>query len=227
MADENGPGSSATGAGGFKLCARFVELLPVTGASISVTTASGAQSTIGITDSTAAEIERLQFELGEGPHWDVLRTGRAVFVSDTTTEASDRWPVFASAIAALKVGAIFALPLKMGAVTVGVVDLYRSTPGALRTSEVAAALSLAAANSEQALRQAVASADEEHRESAMAPAMRREIHQATGMILIQLGVSATEAFTRLKARAFAEGRSVAEVAHDIVHRTLTFTHEND
>jgi hypothetical protein len=115
----------------------------------------------------------------------------------------------------------------MGAVTVGVVDLYRSTPGALRDDEVSAGLSLAEEISEQALLQAIASASVSGAESAMTPAMRREIHQATGMILIQLNVSATEAFTRLQARAFADSRSVAEVAHDVVQRSLSFSFDHD
>jgi hypothetical protein len=208
------------------LCQRFVDLLPITGASISVTSESGAQSTIGITDLVAAELEQLQFELGEGPHWEVLKTGLAVFVPDTA-EATARWPVFGSAVANLPVGAMFALPLRMGAVTVGVVDLYRSTPGELRGQDAGAALSLAGSIAELALRYAVVSAeDDAAAESVMAPAMRREIHQATGMILIQLGVTATEAFTRLQGRAFADGRSVADVAHDVVDRSLAFTHDD-
>jgi hypothetical protein len=220
-------GPRGAAAASLELCQRFVGLLPVTGASISVTSASGAQSTIGITDSVAAELEQLQFELGAGPHWDVLKTGLAVFVPDTRALVTARWPMFGSAIANLPVGAVFALPMRMGAVTVGVVDLYRSTPGELRGPDVGAALSLASSIAEQALRYAVVSADDDAGvETVMAPAMRREIHQATGMIFIQLGVSATEAFTRLQARAFADGRPVADIAHDVVNRSLAFTHDD-
>jgi hypothetical protein len=217
----------ASGEAALALCTGFVHALPVSGASISVMSAIGAQITIGITDPTAAEIERIQFELGEGPHWDVLKTGLPVMVADASTENSDRWPMFSRAISTVPVGAIFAFPLTMGAVTVGVVDLYRSTPGALRADEVSAGLALAEEISEQALLQAVASASVSGAESAMTPAMRREIHQATGMILIQLNVSATEAFTRLQARAFADSRSVAEVAHDVVQRSLSFSFDHD
>lgn len=210
------------------LCQKFLDLLPITGASISVTSAAGAQSTIGITDPVAAELERIQFELGEGPHWDVLKTGTAAFVPDAQAESADRWPIFGSTIANVPVGAVFALPLRMGAATVGVVDLYRSTPGELRGPDAGAALSLASSIAEQAMRYAVVSADDDaEAETVMAPALRREIHQATGMILIQLGVSPTEAFTRLQARAFADGRAVADVAHDVVSRALTFTQNDD
>ena len=56
----------------------------------------------------------------------------------------------------------------------------------------------------------------------MAPALRREVHQATGMIIAQLDATPTEAFSRLRAYAFASGRSVGDVAADVVHRRLNF-----
>jgi AmiR/NasT family two-component response regulator len=46
------------------------------------------------------------------------------------------------------------------------------------------------------------------------------VYHATGMIMVQLGVSAEEALLRLRARAFAQGRSAAEVARAVVDRSL-------
>jgi len=224
MENELGTRSSEMAAASQELCNRFVALLPISGASISITSALGGQSTIGISDSIAARLEQLQFELGEGPHWEALQTGRPALVSDVDEIDATMWPMFRSAIAGLDVGAIFALPLKMGAVTVGVVDLYRSTPGPLRPPDLSAGMDLAQSLSSQALRHAVVSADDDAgAETSLSPAMRREIHQATGMIFVQLGVSATEAFTRLQARAFADGRPLAEVALDVVQRKLDFS----
>jgi AmiR/NasT family two-component response regulator len=48
------------------------------------------------------------------------------------------------------------------------------------------------------------------------------VHQATGMIQAQLDTTATDAFLRLRARAFASGVPVDEVAREIVARRLTF-----
>lgn len=206
------------------LCVRFVELLPVTGASISIISDLGGKSTIAITDSVAARLEQLQFDLGEGPHWEALRTGKPALVPDVRAEQAERWPMFSLAIAELRVAALFALPLTIGAVTVGVVDLYRSTSGALLRADLTAGLTLAASISEQALRYAAASAHhDEPEESPLAPAMRREVHQATGMVLVQLNISATEAFSRLQARAFSEDRPLTDVALDVVQRKLDFS----
>jgi AmiR/NasT family two-component response regulator len=52
---------------------------------------------------------------------------------------------------------------------------------------------------------------------------RMEIHQATGMVLAQLGISAQDALARLRAYAFVEQRLLSDVAHDVVSRWLRFT----
>jgi hypothetical protein len=43
------------------------------------------------------------------------------------------------------------------------------------------------------------------------------------MVLAQTGTSATDALLLLRAHAFAQGRTVREVARDVVARTLDFT----
>src|SRR6202012_1490622 len=48
------------------------------------------------------------------------------------------------------------------------------------------------------------------------PAHWPEVHQATGMVSVRLGVSVDEAFVRLRAHAFADGRSLKAVARDVV-----------
>jgi AmiR/NasT family two-component response regulator len=49
-----------------------------------------------------------------------------------------------------------------------------------------------------------------------------EIHQATGMISVQLGVGLEEAFSRLRARALAQGRTLSELAGEVIARRLRF-----
>jgi hypothetical protein len=51
---------------------------------------------------------------------------------------------------------------------------------------------------------------------------RAEVHQATGMISVQLGVSLEEAFVRLRAHAFANGAALGDVAGEVVGRRLRF-----
>ncbi len=54
---------------------------------------------------------------------------------------------------------------------------------------------------------------------------RAEIHQATGMVVAQLGINAQDAFARLRAYAFAEQRLLSDVARDVVQRKLRFSND--
>ena len=51
---------------------------------------------------------------------------------------------------------------------------------------------------------------------------RPEIHQATGMLIVQLGVTAAVALSRLRAHAYAHDRLLHDVAADVVARRLRF-----
>ena len=68
--------------------------------------------------------------------------------------------------------------------------------------------------------QADAPPDELHEALANEPPHWAEIHQATGMVSVQLGVSLSDAFVRLRAHAFAHGRTLRFVSREIVRRRL-------
>ena len=53
------------------------------------------------------------------------------------------------------------------------------------------------------------------------PEQREQVHQAVGMLIAAFGIPADQALARLRGYAFAVGRLVDEVAHDIVARRLT------
>jgi hypothetical protein len=46
------------------------------------------------------------------------------------------------------------------------------------------------------------------------------VHNAAGMVSVQLGVSVTEALIRLRAYAFSQDRLVRDVAEDVASRRL-------
>jgi AmiR/NasT family two-component response regulator len=51
---------------------------------------------------------------------------------------------------------------------------------------------------------------------------RLVVHQATGMVSVQLDVTAADALATLRARAFQTGRSIQQIAVDVVDRRLSF-----
>ena len=207
-----------------QLCAR---LLGVTGAGISMVTATGNWGVVCATDEVSARIEDLQFTLGEGVCVEAVTGGVPVMVSDLGQPGdpvAERWPAFMEGIAAAGVRAVFALPLQVGAVSVGALDLYRDVPGKLTTGQFSAAVTAADAAAVALLQlgSAHALADGTDRRTAY----QVQVHQATGMVKVQAGVTITEALLLLRAHAFAAGRPLADVAKDVVERRLRFPAED-
>lgn len=205
------------------LCGLFVDLVPVSGASITVFGRPGGHSTICVSDGIAVELDQLQFDLGEGPRFETALTGRAAISEDIGSGVHPDWPVFGGAAARLGVGAVFSFPIRIGSALLGVADLYRRDSGPLGVEATARARSLARRVAAPAVERAGRSAKSDEPDSRDAPALRREVHQATGMILIQLDVTADEAFAVLRGYAFTQGRTVEDVARDVVQRRLDFS----
>ncbi|HEV7827702.1 MAG TPA: GAF and ANTAR domain-containing protein [Pseudonocardiaceae bacterium] len=208
-----------------QVCRAYVMGLDVDGAAISLLTASTSSQTLCATDATAELLEELQFSLGEGACVEAAVTGRPVLVADMhhSTEVS-RWPTFAAAVVEQSdVGALFAVPFQWGAINLGVLDLYRTAPGSLSDVQLRDAISAADMAALMFLGVRTDSGDGKWLDHSVYG--RAEIHQATGMVLAQLGVSATDALARMRAYAFVEQRLLSDVAHDVVSRRLRFTQD--
>ncbi|MCU1420727.1 MAG: hypothetical protein JWN36_378 [Microbacteriaceae bacterium] len=203
----------------------FVDLFAVTGASISTLGPLLGSETISASDALAARLDEVQFDLGEGPCWDAMRTASPVFAHDIR-ESRSRWPGFASTIAEEGVSSVFALPLRVGPLQIGAVDMYSAERGTLDTDQTLRATVLATAVGQQVLRAAMARSGEEGGGAASGAFSRRVIHQATGMVLAQLDISADDAMLVLQGHAFAAGLTMMEVAQRVVDRTLDFSTED-
>ncbi|MFJ6087811.1 GAF and ANTAR domain-containing protein [Streptomyces sp. NPDC092369] len=207
------------------LCRACVSLLPfVSGLSISV---MAGDVNLGVvlcaSDGVAARLAEIQYTLGEGPCREALRLRAPVFASDLTRAPDTRrWPLFATQAARAGAGAAFSLPLGGAGSTLGTLDLYKDTPGPPSDDHVRTALLVADAVTLAVIALDHASPGPEGVVTWLtgAEADHEEVYHATGMIMVQLGVSAEEALLRLRARAFAQGRSAAEVARAVVDRSL-------
>jgi hypothetical protein len=169
-------------------------------------------------------LEDLQFTLGEGPSRDAATSGVPV-LTPNLADALARWPVFAPAAMGLGARALFVFPLRIGAIGVGTMLAHRGAPGALAAGQISDVLALADAVTLALLhRQSLAPADSEQPGSGWAQPVtyRAEVHQATGMVSVQLRVTLAEALVRLRAHAWAQDRLLADVAADVVARRLRF-----
>jgi ANTAR domain len=179
------------------------------------------------TDVVSESLAEAQLTLGEGPCHDAAASGGPVLAADLRAEGSGRrWAAFADAALRLGAAAVFALPLRIGAIRVGVLGLYRDKGGALSTYQLGDALILADAATTLLLAAQArepGNSPEGGGPASQSPELalhRAEIDQATGMLTEQLGVGITQAFARLRAYAYAQDRRLSDVARDIVARRL-------
>ncbi|MFF4487521.1 GAF and ANTAR domain-containing protein [Streptomyces sp. NPDC001544] len=201
-----------------RLCAAAVELLPVAGASVSLLS-EGLPVLVGASDDHAVGMAEMEATLGEGPCVCAAETTAPVFAGDLTGgPAVARWPVYAQQATAVGVRAAYSLPLGDTTVCVGTLNLYGTDPGELAGPDLHTARLLASA-----LTTALTSLHRDDADAGRLGGLTHEhsaIQQAIGMVMAQRGVDAGEALARLRGRAFACGRTVLEVAHDVVgHRT--------
>lgn len=203
------------------LCQPFLDLFRVDGASVSTLGSFLGSETLGASDTMAVRLDELQFDLGEGPCWTAKTEGRPAIEPDVKNNPTAAWPAFFAAIRDDDVGALFAFPLRIGSLQLGAIDLYSQRPRMFEPLQERQAAAFAHIISRHVLRSAIRDAGGE--ESARpSPYSRRIVHQATGMVLAQVGISATDAHLLIQGHAFASGRSMKDVAEDILQGTLQF-----
>jgi ANTAR domain/GAF domain len=221
------------------VCAVAVSSAELTGAWLAVARGSGPDFVMCVTDPAGEQLAELQLMLGEGPCHDVLASAAPVLAADLgDTEFSRRWPAFIPAARQLGAGAVFVFPLIVGAIRAGVLGLYRGAPGPLSRRQLGDLLILADAATVMVLGGVHGDGDGDGDGDGeagitldgQAPDLalhRAEIDQATGMLTVQLDVSAGEAFARLRAYAYSQQRRLADVAGDIVARRLRLDRDPD
>jgi GAF domain/ANTAR domain len=208
------------------LCART---LPVSGVGLALMTDDGPAGTVAASDGGAQLLEELQFTLGQGPCVDASRTGRPVLVPDLAGTSPPMWPQFGAAAETAGLRAVFALPLQVGGIRLGVLDLYRDTAGELSPQELSDALTFADAATQLLLHPQARDTD---RGMPPSPALailddRAEVHQATGVVSVRAGVTLAQALALLRARAYAEERPIGDLARDVLDGVVDLGDNDD
>ncbi len=196
----------------------------VDGGAVALATLSGGREVVYGSDETIRALEELQLVLGEGPCVEVLTAASPVLVDDLWDQAEGidgRWPAFLAEAAALPVRGLFAFPVRVGPIALGTFEVYRRRPGGPDAGQLRQMLTTVDGL-------ATALLDVEHGgdggNGLSAPSAR--VHQAAGMVMMQLGTSVDEAFVRLRAAAFAEATTLDDVAASVIERRRRFTKED-
>lgn len=199
------------------------DMTGVSGAGLMLMSGDVPRGSMCTSNEVSVLIEELQYTLGEGPCVDAYHQNRPVLEPDLADPVTPRWLAFTPSAFEAGVRAIFGFPLQVGGIRIGALNLYRDEAGPLTEEEYADALVLAGVAARSVLgMQAPALPGTLAPELEHGANFRFVVHQASGMVAVQLGVNVTEALLRLRAYAFANGRLITEVAEDVVGRRLRF-----
>ncbi len=207
-----------------RLCEGCAEVMGMSGAGIMLMSGDVPRGSICSSDAVSTVIEELQYTLGEGPCVDAYEHDEVVLEPDLADAGMSRWVGFAPGAVEAGARAVFGFPLRVGAIRIGALNLYRDHPGPLDDDQYADAMVLAGVAA-----RAVLAMQAEARPGMLGAALesgsdfRFVVHQASGMVSAQLEVSVGEALVRLRAYAFAQDRPLNAVAEDVVGRRLRFS----
>jgi hypothetical protein len=210
-----------------RLCAACLSVLPVKGAGILIKTPGIGLEVLCASDQITHRVEWTQVTLGQGPAFDAISRALPISAPDFT-RVHKVWPVFASEVADCGIGGLYAMPLTIGAIRVGVLDLHCEAGKSLSVTQFADAVAIA-----ELLTAILLKGDSTGRVPASLgpwwnqPPSAREVHQATGMVMAQLRTDARTAYVRLQAFAFANNRLIIDVASDVIGGRLRFDPDPD
>lgn len=201
------------------VCDLCAPSLAVSGARIRVlgkVSAAGGGALLYASDELGARLDDLATTAGSGPHIDAFELGRPVFVPDLN-EAGTRWPGFTADAVIAGAIAVFSFPLQFGGVRLGVLELHRRTVGPLTSDQLTDVFVLVDIATEAIF-------DDTYGVPPLTlPGLvdiQPEVHQATGMLAVDLSVSLAEALSRIRGHAFAHHLTLVQVAREILDRRL-------
>ncbi|OIV38759.1 hypothetical protein BIV57_03890 [Mangrovactinospora gilvigrisea] len=200
--------------------ARAAGLLGLEGLAVSLVPPAGSIELLFYTGALTAGLEDLQYTQGQGPSMDAITAGRPVLIDDLGDRGTMRWADLLSSVEKIGVRAVFAFPMFLGAARFGVMTGHRTTPGPLGQQQLADGLALASALT-GLLTAFAAGAGAAGDFFAMDRDLYHSgVHQASGMVAAQLGISPADALIRIRAHAYQSGHPLAEIATLILTRRL-------
>jgi hypothetical protein len=209
-----------------RLCEACVVLLDIDAAAISLIFDGANTGTLGSSGASARMYDELQFTLGEGPCLDSVVRRIPILIVDLADPKEARWPAYGPAMLAHQIRGVYAIPVVVAGEFVGALDLFRAQPGPLPAADLAgavAAAELAAIPLLDLLDGDLHAAVTDPNSNAWVELnrlSRAEVSQATGMLIAQLEIEPAEALILLRAHAYATGRSITDIARDILARRL-------
>ncbi|CAN5185847.1 GAF and ANTAR domain-containing protein [soil metagenome] len=181
----------------------------------------GDLTLVASTSEESSLVELLQLESGQGPCVQSFLSGEVVEVADIAS-AGGAWPEFRDA--ALQQGflSVLAVPMRLREDTIGTLNVFRATKGAMNPADIAIARGLADIATIGIIHErAVRESDLAREQLQHALNSRVVIEQAKGVIAQLHGVSMDDAFRRLRDYSRSNNVALRDAAELVVRRSLT------
>jgi hypothetical protein len=200
-----------------------MRLLDVDGAGVMMADDRGVLRAVMVSSDAVRVLEAAELDAGRGPCVETHRTARAVIHADVDV-ADARWPQFGPTARAGGMRAAHGIPVFRGGTAIGVLNLFRATPGGLTDADtdLAHALTGAVAGAVDPEQSPTGSPDGAG-EVAAGSADTAVIEQAKGMMAVRLQVDIDTAFAVLRHVARDRSCTVGDLAAGVVDGTASIT----
>jgi GAF domain-containing protein len=177
------------------------------GVSLMLVRRGGVISSPAYSSRVAYDSDQAQYATNEGPCLEAIREHQTVLIDDLETD--ERWPRYREAALALGVRSMISFRLFLLGDTMGALDFYSSRPHAFdERSQLLG--QVFASHAAVAMKAAISEAGTE-----AALRTRDVIGQAKGVLMTREGLTAVEAFERLRERSQQLNRPVRELAREV------------
>jgi GAF domain-containing protein len=190
-------------------------VLAVTGSGLMFADDDHVLRYVAASDGHGRELERAQEHAGTGPCVQALVDDMVIHTRDVI--ADDRWPEIHEPLRSTRVRAVLGLPIRVGGVAVGSLDAYRDEAREWDRVEIEG-LTAFAALAEQLVLTAFRAERGERTVAQLEHALQHRvvIERAVGVLMERHGLSAIDAFERLRTAARDSRRRAADLASEIL-----------
>ncbi|PKH40625.1 ANTAR domain-containing protein [Nocardioides alpinus] len=193
-----------------------VDLFGVAGAGVLIADEQDLLRYVAASDRPGRILETTEADAGEGPCTEAFVTAQVVASSDVAAE-TERWPTLTRALADQPVRAVLGVPVRLGGVPVGTLDVYMDRPHDWDPSEVAALTHYA-----EVIATTLSAAVQAHTAGEMARQLqfaldhRVLIERAVGYLMASRSIDAVAAFNALRTAARSRRTKINVVAEHVL-----------
>jgi len=161
------------------------------------------------TDELSERVAELEFTLGEGPATDALASRMPASADDLLGSVSaHRWPLFAPEAVEIGIRAVQAYPILLDDTALGCVAFHSRQPAHFSTDQHQQAVTVTELIGLSLVHPSSG--------SGIGSRLRMTVHQAAGMVMVQTGLTVTDALVLLRTTAFSENTQVSDLAADVI-----------